>query len=257
MGTTTAPSGTQAIERAAQLLVRVVEASEPVGVGELAASAGLPKSTTSRLVSALERQGLLQRVDGRALRPGPVLLRFAHRGVPDASLVELAEPILEQLAKESGETVNLAVAAPDGPLHLAQRDGDYFVGTTNWVGRRVPHHASSNGKVFLAFGEVPLAQELEKLAPRTITDARALERELAQVRRRGWASTVDELEHGLAATAAPVLGPDGRVVAALSVSGPTIRLTSERIERLAQLLVEQARELSLRLGHHDVERGAA
>jgi DNA-binding IclR family transcriptional regulator len=257
MGVPTAATGTQAIERAAQLLVHVVEAPAPVAVGELAASAGLPKSTTSRLVAALERQGLLQRVDGRALRPGPVLLRFAHRGVPDASLLELAEPFLEKLAQESGETVNLAVPAPDGPLHLAQRDGDYFVGTTNWVGRRVPHHASSNGKVFLAFGAVPPPDRLDELAPGTIVDPGALERELEGVRRRGWATTVDELEHGLAAMAVPVRGPDGSVVAALSISGPTIRLTSERIARLAPLLVEHARELSARLGHHDVERGAA
>jgi IclR family acetate operon transcriptional repressor len=257
MGRATPGSGTQAIERAAQLLVRVVESPAPVGVGELAATSGLPKSTTSRLVSALERQGLVQRVDGRALRPGPVLLRFAHRGVPEATLVELADPVLAELARVSGETVNLAVPGADGPLHLAQRDGDYFVGTTNWVGRRVPHHASSNGKVFIAFGAVPLPERLEKLAPRTITDPKALERGLARVRARGWASTLDELELGLAAVAAPVHGPDGSVVAALSISGPTIRLTSERIAKLAPLLVEQARELELRLGHHDVERGAA
>ena len=73
-------NGTQAIDRAAQLLVRVVEAAQPPSVGELAERAGLPKSTTSRLVSALERQGLVQRLGDRGrLRPGPVLLRFAGR----------------------------------------------------------------------------------------------------------------------------------------------------------------------------------
>ena len=82
-------TGTQAIDRAAQLLVRVVESGRPLGVGELADGAGPPKSTTSRLVAALERQGLVQRVAG-GLRPGPVLLRYAQRGVGDANLVELA-----------------------------------------------------------------------------------------------------------------------------------------------------------------------
>src|SRR5215469_17192069 len=91
-------SGTQSIERAAQLLVRVVEAPRPPSIGELAADEGLPKSTTSRLVSALERQGLIQRLGDRGrLRPGPVLLRYASR---DASqtLVELAAPSLRRLA---------------------------------------------------------------------------------------------------------------------------------------------------------------
>src|SRR5437867_1897531 len=95
-------TGTQAIDRAAQLLVRVVESTRPVAVGELADSAGLPKSTTSRLVGALERQGLVQRIGDRGrVRPGPVLQRFAHREDGAGSLVELAEPALEVLAKVS------------------------------------------------------------------------------------------------------------------------------------------------------------
>src|SRR3989442_12235998 len=86
------PTGTQSIDRAGQLLVRVVESAQPLAVGQLAETTGLPKSTTSRLVSALERQGLVQRVGERGgLRPGPGLLRFAPRGVPEANLAELAE----------------------------------------------------------------------------------------------------------------------------------------------------------------------
>jgi IclR family transcriptional regulator, acetate operon repressor len=237
--------GTQSIDRAAQLLVRVVEARQPLAVGELAATTGLPKSTTSRLVGALERQGLVQRVGERGrLRPGPVLLRFAQRSDPEANLVELADPALERLADESGETINLGVPTPLGVEHIVQRDSRHFVGGTNWVGRRVPHDCTANGKVFLAFGAAPVPDGF---------DARQLE----AIRARGYAVAVDELEHGLSALAAPVFGPSGDAVAALSISGPTIRLTAERIARLAPQLVEQARELSARLGHTDVERGAA
>ncbi|MDQ3866069.1 MAG: helix-turn-helix domain-containing protein, partial [Actinomycetota bacterium] len=130
-------AGTQAIERAADLLVRVVESGGPVGIGELAATSGLPKSTTSRLVGALERQGLLERDAQRGrLRPGPVLLRFAHRA--DATLVDLADEALRRLAQRSAETVNLGVPAYEAVEHLAQRDSRHFVGVGNWVGRRVP-----------------------------------------------------------------------------------------------------------------------
>src|SRR6266496_2342660 len=102
--------GTQAIDRAAQLLVRVVESATPLSVGELATTSGLPKSTTSRLVGALERQGLVQRNGERAgVRPGPTLLRFAFLATPDERLVELADDALRRLADESGETINLAV----------------------------------------------------------------------------------------------------------------------------------------------------
>jgi DNA-binding IclR family transcriptional regulator len=227
-----AESGTQSIERAAQLLVRVVEADQPPSIGELSAGAGLPKSTTSRLVGALERQGLVSRLGDRGrLEPGPVLLRYASRDASPA-LVGLAHPSLRRLADASGETINLAVPGPHGVEHLAQEDTAHLVGVTDWVGRRVPFELAANGKCFLAFGgaDGPEAQE---------------------VRRRGYATSIDELEVGLSALAAPVLGSNGAAVAALSISGPSSRLTGDRIEELAPLLKHEAAGLSLRL------RGAA
>ena len=233
-------TGTQAIERAAQLLVRVVEAPSPLSVGELATGAGLPKSTTSRLVAALERNGLVQRLDDRGpVRPGPVLLRFADKD-GTATLVELAEPSLRRLAEASGETINLAVPGPHGVEHLAQEDTAHLVGVTDWVGRRVPYEHAANGKCFLAFGRTDKPTD-----------------ELRRVRARGWATSVDELEDGLSAIAAPVVGPDGDAIAALSISGPSARLTSERIATLAPLLVQECGELARRLGHRDHARGAA
>jgi IclR family transcriptional regulator, acetate operon repressor len=230
-------TGTQAIDRAAQLLVRVVEAAQPPSVGELATRAGLPKSTTSRLVSALERQGLVQRLGERGrLTPGPVLLRYANSD-GSSTLVELAAPSLHRLADASGETINLAVPGVDGVEHLAQEDTAHFVGVTDWVGRKVSFEHAANGKVFLAFN--------------TNTP------ELAQVRARGYATSIDELEVGLTALAAPVLGPAGEAIAALSISGPTARLTSDRIGQLVPLLIEEATQLARRLGHRDQTKGAA
>src|SRR5829696_3086974 len=227
-------TGTQSIDRAAQLLVRVVESARPLAVGELATASRLPKSTTSRLVAALERQGLVQRVtDG--LRPGPVLLRLAQRGLPESNVAELADEALRWLADASGETINLAVPSPAGVEHLAQRDSRHFVGITSWVGRRVPLHCAANGKVFLAFGAAPIPDRLDALTPHTITERPALE----------------------AAIAAPVRGADGAVVAALSISAPTARLTSDRVDALTPVLLEQARALSRRLGNPHFERGAA
>ena len=250
------PTGTQAIDRAAQLLVSIVEATRPPSVGELATRAALPKSTTSRLLAALERQGLVQRLGDRGrLHPGPVLLRFAT-GDASSALLELAAPSLRRLADASGETVNLAVPGPLGVEHLAQEDTAHIVGVANWVGRRVPLHVAANGKVFLAHG-APRSANLERLTPRSIVDPTKLELELARVRARGYATSVDELEHGLSAVAAPVFGPDGDAIAALSISGPTARLTSERIATVAPLLVEEAGKLAARLGHRDHARGAA
>jgi DNA-binding IclR family transcriptional regulator len=252
-------TGTQSIERAAQLLVHVVESAEAPTVGELALATGLPKSTTSRLVGALERQGLVQRdADRGSLRAGPVLLRFARREQAGPDLVELAGPTLDRLAVASGETVNLGVSTPSVVEQLDQRDSRHFLGSTNWVGRRVPHHASALGKVFLAFGAAALPSgPLARLAPRTTVDPKALARELDLVRARGYATAVDELEPGLWAVAAPVRDATGFVVAALSVSGPTVRLRDELLDDLGRLLRREAAALSALLGYDDRTRGAA
>src|SRR5205807_4266793 len=113
------------------------------------------------------------------------LLRFAHRDTSDG-LVGLAAPSLRALSELSGETINLGVPTPLGVEHLAQEDSRHFVGGTNWVGRRVPYETTANGKVLRAFS--------------------AERPETADIRNRGYAVAVDELERGLAALAAPVFG---------------------------------------------------
>jgi len=249
-------SGTQAIDRAAQLLVRVVESGEPTSVGELAETTGLPKSTTSRLVGALERQGLVQR-DGRAsIRPGPVLLRFAGRD-GYADLVAAAAATLDRLALASGETINLGVSTPLGVEQLDERDGRHFIGSTNWIGRHVPDHCTAQGKVLLAHGAAPLPTgRLERRAPSTIVDPDHLARELETVRARGYATTLDELEPGLWAVAAPVFAPGG-VVAAISISGPATRLRDGLLDELGRLLVTETAALTDHLRTTYPKRGAA
>jgi IclR family transcriptional regulator, acetate operon repressor len=240
-------TGTQSIDRAAQLLVLVVEGDGTTSVGELAQRSGLPKSTVSRAISALERRGLLQR-DGarRGVRPGPVLLGLARRGMPDADLVDLAGPMLEGLSDASGETINLAVPTPLGVEHLAQVDSRHFIGSTNWLGRRVEYSTTAVGKVFAAFGAAP--PELDHAIPAALIET---------VRARGYATAVGELEPGLAAMAAPVRDAGGQTVAALSISGPDHRLTTARIAELAPVLVAGADGLSARLGFRATTQGAA
>jgi DNA-binding IclR family transcriptional regulator len=185
------------------------------------------------------------------LEPGPAILRFAHRGGLERHLVELAEPALEAVAQASGETVNLSVPTPYGVDHLAQVDGRHFLGAGQWVGRRVDYHCTANGKVFLAFGaaEIPPGP-LARLTTDTVVDRAALEDGLERVRRDGYATAADELEDGLSALAAPVRGPTGEVIAALGISGPTLRLTGPRVAELAPILVREATALEGRLGKH-------
>ena len=251
-------SGTQAIDRAALLLVHLLERDEPATLHELADAAGLPKSTASRVLSALERHGLVHQSGQRGkLEPGPAIIRFAHRGAGERNLVELAQPALESLSRISHETVNVGVPTATGVDHLAQVEGAHFLGAGQWVGRRVEYHCTSNGKVFLAFGSATLPPgRLRKYTDQTISDRAALEIELASVREHGFATTVDELEPGLTGLAAPVRGPTGDVIAALSISGPSLRLTPQRIAELRPVLISESDALSERLGYGQKDRAA-
>jgi DNA-binding IclR family transcriptional regulator len=251
--------GTASVDRGADLLVRVLESERPVALTELAAACGIPKSTASRLVSALERRGLIEQDGQRGrLRPGPAILRVAERSMLERSMVELARPALDALAEASGETINLAVPASHGVEHLAQVDSRHFLGTGQWLGRSVDYHCTAVGKVFMASGRATVpSQPLARHAPGTITDPRRLRSELDAVRGQGFATAVDELEPGLAAMAAPVRGARGEVVAALSITGPTLRMTPPRILELQPILIEEARTLSRRLGHREEGERAA
>ena len=242
-----AAHGTTAVDRGADLLVRVLESEQPVALTDLASAAGLPKSTASRLVSALERRGLIEQDGERGrLRPGPAILRVAERSMLERNIVELSRPALDALAEVTGETINLAVPAPEGVEHIAQVDSRHFLGAGQWLGRSVDYEHSANGKVFVAFGRAPVGAA-----------GATTSRELQAIQRDGFATSIDELEVGLSAMAAPVRGASGEVIAALSISGPSLRMPEARIEELQPILISEARTLSRRLGHREQGERAA
>jgi DNA-binding IclR family transcriptional regulator len=245
----TSPSGTQAVDRAARLLTEVVQAPAAVSFTELAGTSGLAKSTTSRLLLALERGGLVRRDEAGRFLPGEMFVRYAWRGGAEAGLTAVARPHLRRLGEATGETVNLGVASGGVVEQISQVDSVYVIGATNWVGHPVPLHCSAQGKVLLALGAAALpAGRLERLTPRTITSRAELATDLAAVRERGYAVTDGELEPGLTAVAVPVCAGSA-VVAALSVSAPSTRLTPGRIAAVTSQCAAEAAALSRVLGH--------
>jgi DNA-binding IclR family transcriptional regulator len=157
--------------------------------------------------------------------------------------------MMERLARETGDTVVLSVLEGRDCVDVAQASGPHLVGMRNWVGRRSPLHASSDGKVFLAWaGAKPAPGRLKALTPRTITSRARLDKEIGRIRARGWAAVEGELEDGLNGVAAPVFDTAGRCVAALSVSGPAYRLTAERLVEMGPHVEVAAREIGARLG---------
>jgi len=252
----TAPAGSQAVDRAAALLALVVESDRPRSFTSLVDEHGLARSTTSRLLAALERNRLVQRDAAGAFRPGPLFAAYAARRAADGDLVELARPAMDRLGRLTGETVNLAVPRADAVIHIAQVDSTYLLGASNWVGVDVPAHCTAVGKVFYAFGALRLPEgELDRRTPGSPAGPEDLERDLRAIGRRGWALAWEELEPGLVAVAAPVRAGDGSVVAAVSISGATARITRDDVERIAGLLLSETETISTLLGHRPQRHG--
>jgi IclR family transcriptional regulator, acetate operon repressor len=248
------PTGTQAIDRAALLLTQVIEGTEPASFTELAAASGLAKSTTSRLLTALERHQLVRRDPDGRFWPGELFVRYAWQGTADADLVAVAQPFLDRLGELTGETINLgiesgSIESGNCVQQVAQVNSRYMIGGTNWVGLAVPLHCSASGKVLLAYGAAELPTEpMPARTERTITSRSRLQAELALVRERGFAVTDEELEPGLVAVAAPVFAGGQAAIAAISVSGPASRLGAGQLPAAATHCVEVAQALSSSLG---------
>jgi DNA-binding IclR family transcriptional regulator len=236
----------QSVRKAVTLLRATAASTNGTSVSALARAAGLPRATALRLIQTMEQEGLLLRVpeDDRVLL-GPELVRLA-RQVDMATLVrEVARGELAELREAVRETVTLSVVAPDGSLDLVyQVDGPQHLVPRSWVGQRFPLHASSSGKLLLSTYDDErlerfLRDPLPAVTPHTITTRRALREELERTRARGYASTVDELEEGLAGVSVGIFGESGGLVGVINVTGLSQRFD----ETTRQRAVDQMRDV--------------
>lgn len=247
-------TGLRSVRRALRALEVIAEAGE-LGVTELGRRLGVHKATASRLAATLAERGLLERDPAsERYRLGFGLLRLAGAAVAGLDLVSSARVTLEDLAERTHETVTLGVLSGDDVMSIDQVTGTRSIVSVSWVGKRTPLHTTSTGKVLLAFmddrdRERRLAGPLERATHRSVTDPAQLRSQLEEVRRRGYAQTLEELEEGLNAVAAPVRRGDGEVVAALSVSGPAFRVRAVDLPRIGRLTIEAADAISRRLGY--------
>ena len=243
----------QSVDRALAVL-EILGSRGEAGVTEIAAELGVHKSTAFRLVAVLESRDFVEQlVDRGKYRLGFGIVRLAGATAAQMDLTREGRRTCEELALDLGETVNIAILDRNRVVNISQVRGAGAITSYNWVGQATPLHATSSGKVLLAFAPEPLRKtlldgDLERFTDATVTDRGALEEELAGTGRRGWAATAEEYEVGLNAVAAPVRDAEGRVVAAVSVSGPSFRLTQESFDDVASRVIAAADGLSRRLG---------
>jgi DNA-binding IclR family transcriptional regulator len=254
MTSTDSYPGAQTVQRAVSLLKTFTDARPELGLADLARAVSLNKTTTHRLLAALEREGLIARnPTNEAYRLGPELIVLGWRALRANDLRNVSRPELQMLAHETGETVTLEVLADSASLILDEVLSRHMIGGTPSIGTRWPAHATSTGKAMLAFlldaeRETHLQSRLAKMTENTISSRETLKRELAQVRERGYAIANEELEIGFVVVGAPVFNHEGQVVAAISVGGPSARMTGERLPEIAAKVKESAGRISQKLG---------
>lgn len=248
------PGGVQSVDRAITVL-EILAREGSAGVSEVAAEIGVHKSTAFRLLAALEERDLVeQNVDRGKYQLAFGILRLASSIPARIDLVRQSQPLLDELAAQIDETINIAVVREHYAVNVQQAMGTAAVASQNWVGQLTPLHATASGKILLAhMPEEQLDAILEKaglpeLTPHTITTRKALHAELAEIRNSGFATAHEELAEGLNASSVPIRDHTGTVVAAVSASGPAFRFDDAEIKRTADALKETAAQISHRIG---------
>lgn len=243
-------TGVQSVIRATTLLNIMADSPAECTLSEISEQANLPSSTVHRLLTSLIQVGFVaQNPDTSRYDLGINLIRLSHVAVQKHNLIRIAWPWLEQTAEQTGETVNLTARVENSVIQLGHVDSPHMLRVSYPAGERFPLHASASGKIFLAFMspsefDTFLLKTPESFTDATVVNKKQLTAEIDLTRARGYAIDDAEREFGVRCVAAPIFHSRGHVDAAISVSGPTVRISPEQLHTIAQNLVKIARKIS-------------
>jgi DNA-binding IclR family transcriptional regulator len=241
------------LAKATRILDLVAEAPDDATLTSIAQRLGQPRSSTHRLLSELVQLGLLFRVGTASYVPGPRLAHWAASAGTAGDIVRIAKPVMVRLRDDVRESVHLYVRQRDRRVCVYAVEGSYELRHFSEVGKPLPLSVGASGKVLLAYADATTqAQELRRVAKEPLTSraptADELAAQLAEIRGTEWSMSFGEREEGLAAAAVPIRDGSGQVLAALSISGPTARLTAQRLEELRGQLAAAAQLISASQG---------
>jgi IclR family transcriptional regulator, KDG regulon repressor len=240
----------QSLARGLMALDLIINSERSLGVTELAQELGVDKSSASRLMKTLAQHGYVQLEPGtRRYTPGKRLYHISLKMLSLMPLRQYARPYLYRLMQETGECAHTAVYAEGKALVIDDVETETTLRVVSGTGRMIPLHCTALGKVMLAFGGVPMPETLPPFTACTLTEVDALSAHLEQVRAQGYALDDEEYDAGIRCLAAPVYNQMGVAIGAIGVSGPTVRVTRERLPLFAEAVIRAARELSAELGY--------
>ncbi|MGB0388510.1 MAG: IclR family transcriptional regulator [Ardenticatenaceae bacterium] len=252
-------AGTQAIARVFRL-IKLFDDDHPVwSLPDLIEASGLKRTTVFRLLSALEAEGIVRKTPTGEYALGAELILLGGRAIRSNRLRTVAQPYLHQLVHQTSESATIDVLWVDDEqvphsMVIEELLGQYLLGLFQFIGVRFPAHTTSTGKVLLAYQPEEVLNQLNLAhltaqTEHTITSPERFKEELAKVRAQGFATTINELEIGLAAVAAPIFNHHGTIQAALCVGGPTSRISKEKLLALSQYVRQNAHHISQKIGY--------
>jgi len=246
---------TKSVKKAIKILEAFSENDFEMSLSEISKKINLPKATTYRIIETLKDGGLIdQKPDNGKYKLGLKLFELGSLVFKKLKLREVALPYMEALSKECGETIHLGILQGDKVVSIESCESSFDLRSNIYIGKRAPLYCTGVGKALLAFlSPEEICNFLQqskrkKYTANTITDADELEKELEKIRKEGFA--VDNMEHeeGIRCVAAPIRNYENKVIASISISGPSIRITEEKIPQLASMVKETAENISKRLG---------
>ncbi|MEW2354005.1 IclR family transcriptional regulator [Spirillospora sp. NPDC029432] len=237
--------GVRSVQRAVEIMSLLSEERPVVTVRDIVTATGLAKTTVIRLVQTLEQNGLLWATPNGYL-PGPGLWRWAHLARSSWELPPETRKMMRDLGARKRETVNLYMLRDVYRVCVAQQESPQPLRHVVHVGDKLPLWAGASSKVLLRDASDDLLARIAKASPYGEGHTRRLREWIDEAAHRGWAVSHGEREEGLSAVAVPVLGRSGKVVAALSLSGPTVRFADDQVELFAADLRQVAKEMSER-----------
>lgn len=248
----------QAVSHALDLLEQFHDDIDELGVTELSKRLKLHKNNVFRLLATLESRGYIEQNKATEnYRLGLKSLELGQTFIKQMGLLRQAKPILDQIVESCNETSYVAIFKDNHSVYLDVVETDLTVRVVSRVGSRLPAYATAAGKVHLAhmsneeLHEMFPDKQLETYTPTSIPSREALFAELKKVAEQGFAFDNEELDAGVRCVAAPIRDYTRRIVGAISISGPSMRMSDERIEKeLVPLAVQASKDLSTRLGYH-------
>lgn len=245
----------QSLDRGIQLLLAVGSAGRPMSLGELTDILGIDRSSVYRLVNTLKMRGLLsQSEETKSYSLGPAIWQLASQMRQSNPLLKVAREHVSALAKQTGETAHLATREGDQLVFLDYALTNQIVGVSMGSGRVEPLHCTSLGKALLVdFNAAELREllgsgRLRKYTSQTITSLKKLSEECERIQERGYAIDDIEFREGVRCIAAPIRDFDGHVVAAIGISAPSSRLTTQRMLEVGEQVKATAHVVSEKLG---------